>query len=63
MGRHAFAGLQEEHLALLAQGGRLILTLEGWNELDAASRRRASAEIRLLQREFPDLGIVVSTRR
>jgi hypothetical protein len=37
--------------------------LDGWNELDASSRKRATSEIRLLQREFPDLGIVVSTRR
>jgi hypothetical protein len=61
--RRAFTGVQEDHLALLAHHGRLVLILDGWNELDAASRKRATGEIRLLQREFPDLGIVVSTRR
>lgn len=61
--RRAFAGVQEEHLLRLAHHGRLVLMLDGWNELDAASRKRAIGEIRLLQREFPDLGIIVSTRR
>lgn len=61
--RRAFAGVQEEHLVRIAHHGRLVFILDGWNELDAASRKRATSEIRLLQREFPDLGIVVSTRR
>ena len=61
--RHAFVGTREEHLKLLAHHGRLVLVLDGWNELDAASRKRAGGEIRSLQREFPGLGIVVSTRR
>ena len=63
MRRRAFAGVQEEHLMKLAHHGRLVLILDGWNELDAASRKRATSEIRLMQREFPDLGIIVSTRR
>jgi hypothetical protein len=37
--------------------------MDGWNELDAASRQRARGEIKRLQREFPSLGIVISTRR
>ncbi len=61
--RHTVAGVQKEHLALLAHHGRLVLILDGWDELDAASRKRATGEIRLLQRESPYLGIVVSTRR
>ena len=61
--RQAFVGAREEHLQLLAHHGRLVLVLDGWNELDAASRKRARSEIRSLQREFPGLGIIVSTRR
>jgi hypothetical protein len=61
--RCAFAGVQDEHLMRLAHHGRLVLILDGWNELDAVSRKHATGEIRLLQREFPDLGIIVSTRR
>jgi len=63
MRRNAFVGASEGHLKLLAHHGRLVLVMDGWNELDAASRKRASAEIKLLRRDFPDLGIVVSTRR
>ncbi len=61
--RHAFDGVLEEHLQILAHCGRLLLVIDGWNELDATSRKRASHEIRMLQREFPSLGLIVSTRR
>ncbi len=47
----------------LADAGRLILTLDGWNELDEASRKRLRAEIKRLKRDFPDIGIIISTRR
>jgi hypothetical protein len=61
--RHAFVGAREEHLKLLAHHGQLVLVLDGWNELDPTSRKRAGSEIRSLQREFPGLGIIISTRR
>ena len=61
--RHAFVGEREEHLKLLAHSGRLVLVMDGWNELDAASRTRAAGEIKSLQRDFSSLAIVVSTRR
>ena len=61
--RHAFVGEREEHLKLLAHSGRLVLAMDGWNELDAVSRKRATSEINSLQRDFPSLGIIVSTRR
>jgi hypothetical protein len=61
--RAAFQGIREQHLMLLAYHGRLVLLLDGWNELDGEARRRASSEIKRLRREFPALGIVVSTRR
>lgn len=61
--RQAFAGIGEEHLKLLAHFGRLVLIMDGWNELDEVSRKRARGEIRALEREFPSLGIVISTRR
>jgi hypothetical protein len=63
MRRRAFAGMQEKHIALLAHHGRLVLALDGWNELDATSRKRVRDGIRMLHRDFPDLGIIVSTRR
>jgi hypothetical protein len=61
--RAAFQGVREQHLMLLAHYGRLVLLLDGWNELDREARLRASSEIKRLRRDFPSLGIVVSTRR
>jgi NACHT conflict system protein len=63
MQRAAFRDAREEHLTLLAHHGRLALLLDGWNELDAEARRRATAEINRLRRDFPRLGLVVTTRR
>lgn len=61
--RRAFASATPEDLALLAESGRLILTLDGWNELDETSRAKARSEIQRLKRDFPDVGIIISTRR
>jgi len=61
--RKAFQGAKPEHLMLLAHHGRLILILDGWNELDPASRRRAIDEIKALQRDFPDIRLVISSRQ
>ena len=64
VGRRAFESTTTaQDLKLLADSGRLILTLDGWNELDDASRKRASTEIKRLKRDFPDVGIIISTRR
>lgn len=61
--RAAFQGMREQHFMLLAHHGRLVLLLDGWNELDREARLRASSEIKRLRRDFWSLGIVVSTRR
>lgn len=60
--RAAFAGEREEHLKLLADAGRLVLCMDGWNELDTASRKRLRSEVQGMQRDYPGLGIVMSTR-
>ena len=60
--RAAFAGECEEHLKLLASAGRLVLCMDGWNELDTSSRKRLRSEVQGMQRDYPDLGIVMSTR-
>ncbi|QTN22240.1 hypothetical protein HZ992_19055 [Rhizobacter sp. AJA081-3] len=60
--RAAFAGEREEHLKLLAGAGRLVLCMDGWNELDTSSRKRLRSEVQGMQRDFPGLGIVMSTR-
>ena len=61
--RQAFDHFEERHLMLLAHHGGLVLLLDGWNELDLEARRRATADIKRLRRDFPRLGIVISTRR
>jgi hypothetical protein len=61
--RAGFVGFREQHLLLLAHHGRLVLLLDGWNELDQNSRRRTLGELSSLRRDFPFLRIVISTRR
>jgi hypothetical protein len=61
--RAVFHGVREQHLMLLGYHGRLVLLLDGWNELDRDARRRAAMEIKRLRRDFPTLAIVISTRR
>ena len=61
--RTAFQNVREQHFMLLAHHGRLVLVLDGWNEIDEQSRRRAANDIKSLQRDFPDIRIVVSTRQ
>jgi hypothetical protein len=62
LGRNSFTGIKQEYLTLLAHSGRMVLMLDGWNELDASSRKRASGEIKALQRDFPSLSIITTTR-
>ena len=59
----SFASCKRNDLDALASEGELLLALDGWNELDQSSRKKASAEISGLRRGFPDLGFIVSTRR
>lgn len=61
--RNAFHGFREQHFMLFAFYGRLVLLLDGWNELDSASRTRAICEFNALRRDYPLLGMAVSTRR
>jgi hypothetical protein len=60
--RKAFLDSDLQQLGALADEGRLILVLDGWNELDSGERQRAKAEIHRLRREYPELGVIISTR-
>lgn len=60
--RHAFFNVPEGELRLLAWFGRLVLFLDGWNELDRHARKRCADEIARLRRDYPELGLVLSTR-
>lgn len=61
--RSAFYGIRREHLMQLAYHGNLALLLDGWNELPADARLRATRDLTALQRDYPQLGIVISSRR
>lgn len=61
--RNAFYGIRREHLMQLAYHGNLALLLDGWNELPADARLRATRDLTALQRDYPQLGIVISSRR
>ena len=37
--------------------------LDGWNELTPEARLRATRDVKALQRDYPQLGLVISTRR
>ena len=61
--RVAFSDFDQQHFGLLARKGLLVLLLDGWNELDTDSERRAVAQLRQLRRDYELLQIAVSTRR
>ncbi|MEJ1373969.1 MAG: hypothetical protein RPT94_03000 [Candidatus Sedimenticola sp. (ex Thyasira tokunagai)] len=60
--RAAFRDAKEHQFTLLSQHGKLVLILDGWNELDAASRKRVRNDLKGLRRDFPDLRVVISSR-
>ena len=60
--RAAFRDAKERQFEMLAKHGRLVLILDGWNELDEVSKRRVHNEVKSLRRDFPDIRLVVSSR-
>ena len=60
--RNAFRSFRPEHFMQLAYFGRLILLLDGWNELDPNARIRAIRTLDALRRDFPLLGTLIATR-
>jgi hypothetical protein len=61
--RGAFGAFRRQHFVHLAYHGRLVLLLDGWNELDPAARVAALRRLNALRREYPLLAVVVGTRR
>jgi hypothetical protein len=61
--RNAFGTFRRQHLMQLAYQGRLALLLDGWNELTPEARLRATHDLTALHREYPQLGVVISSRR
>jgi hypothetical protein len=64
LGRATFRGrIIEDDFRAVAQKPGVYLLLDGWNELDGQARRRATAELKRLQADLPELGLLVSTRK
>lgn len=60
--RAAFGDANQHQLELLAQHGKLVLIMDGWNELDERFRRLARNDIQALKRDFPEIRLVISSR-
>lgn len=64
LGRATFRGkITEDDFRAVAQNPGVYLLLDGWNELDGQTRLRATAELKRLQADLPELGLFVSTRK
>ncbi|MEH2499854.1 hypothetical protein V1294_006333 [Bradyrhizobium sp. AZCC 1678] len=61
--RPSFQKTTATHLETLARAGKLILVLDGWNELSETARHAVKVQLTQLRRNFPDLNIVASTRQ
>lgn len=61
--RAAFRDLNEGQLRELAQRGRLLLLLDGWNELDPPARKKLRVELDQIRHDWPYVRIVATTRR
>lgn len=60
--RSAFLGFSAQHFMQLAYAGRLVLLLDGWNELAPQARLGAIRELGMLQRDYPLLCMIAGTR-
>jgi NACHT C-terminal Alpha/Beta 2 len=61
--RSAFRNIAHDDLVALAERGRLLLVLDGWNELDSASRRQLRIDLDRVRLDWPHVRVVVTTRR
>ena len=61
--RSAFRDINQDDVRRLAERGRVLLLLDGWNELDAAARKRLRIELDQIRHDCPDVRMVATTRR
>lgn len=61
--RPAFKDVALRDIRQIADRGRMLLLLDGWNELDPDARRRVRIELESIRRDYPYLRIIVTTRR
>lgn len=61
--RAAFKDVGHDDLVALAERGRLLLALDGWNELDAAARKRIRLDLDRIRLDWLHVRVVATTRR
>jgi hypothetical protein len=61
--RSVFKSIKADEISALAERGRLLLLLDGWNELAPNAHKRLRVEIGQIHRDWPDVRIVITTRR
>ncbi|SIN88580.1 hypothetical protein SAMN05443247_00459 [Bradyrhizobium erythrophlei] len=61
--RSAFKAISTGEISALAERGRLLLLLDGWNELTPEAHKRLRVEVGQIRRDWPDVRIVATTRR
>jgi hypothetical protein len=61
--RSAFKAISANEISRIAERGRLLLLLDGWNELAPDAHKRLRVEIGQIRRDWPDARIIVTTRR
>jgi hypothetical protein len=61
--RSAFRNRNQDDVLRLAERGRVLLLLDGWNELDPATRKKLRIELDQIRRDCPYVRIVITTRR
>jgi len=61
--RFAFKNISPHDMRQLADHGRLLLLLDGWNELDSAARQKLRIELDRIRGECPYIRIIATTRR
>jgi hypothetical protein len=61
--RSAFKDISQDDVLRLAERGRLLLLLDGWNELDPVARKKLRIELQQIRHEWPYVRIVATTRR
>lgn len=61
--RASFRGITPHDFRRVAANPGVVFLLDGWNELDGESRQRATAELRRLKMELPNLSLLIATRK
>ncbi|PDT33907.1 hypothetical protein CO671_23100 [Rhizobium sp. M10] len=62
-GRLSYKDVLEDDIRFAAQRGKLLLLLDGWNELEPTARKTLRAELKEIRGHYPSIRMVVATRQ